>query len=121
VRWANPLHYFRRTATRDTEISGTPIRKGDAVAMYYTSCNRDEDVFTDSQAFDITRSPNKHLSFGQAEHFCVGVHLARLEGRIFYEELLARFSGIERAGAPRRLRSNLNNSYKSVPIALKPR
>ena len=118
VRWANPLHYFRRTAMKDTKLRDTLIRKGDAVAMYYTSCNRDEDVFADSQAFDITRSPNKHLSFGQAEHFCVGVHLARLEGRIFYEELLARFSGIERADEPKRLRSNLNNSYKSVPVHL---
>ncbi len=120
VRWANPLHYFRRTAMTDTEIRGTRIRKGDAVAMYYTSCNRDEDVFADGQAFDVTRRPNKHLSFGQAEHFCLGVHLARLEGRIFYEELLARFGHIEQAGTPRRLRSNLNNSYKTLPVALKP-
>ena len=63
----------------------------------------------------------QHLGFGQAEHFCVGVHLARLEGRIFYEELLARFATIERAGEPKRLRSNLNNSYKSLPITLTPR
>ncbi|MGN6474165.1 MAG: cytochrome P450, partial [Mycobacteriales bacterium] len=62
VRWANPLHYFRRTAMKDTELRGTKIRQGDAVAMYYTSCNRDEDVFADSQSFDITRKPNKHLS-----------------------------------------------------------
>jgi cytochrome P450 len=88
--------------------------------MYYTSCNRDEDVFADSQAFDITRKPNKHLSFGQAEHFCLGVHLARLEGRLFYEELLRRFSEIELTGTPQRLRSNLNNSYKKVRVALKP-
>jgi cytochrome P450 len=120
VRWANPLHYFRRTAMKDTEIRGTKIKAGDAVAMYYTSCNRDEDVFPDSQAFDITRSPNKHLSFGQAEHFCVGVHLARLEGRIFYEELLRRFTSMELAGAPKRLRSNLNNSYKEMKVALTP-
>lgn len=118
VRWANPLHYFRRTATADTVIGDTKIAAGDAVAMYYTSCNRDEDVFADSQAFDVTRTPNKHLGFGQAEHFCVGVHLARMEGRIFYEELLKRFSTIEQAGEPKRLRSNLNNSYKSVPVSL---
>ena len=121
VRWANPLHYFRRTATEDTQLGDTKIAAGDAVAMYYSSCNRDEDIFTDNQAFDITRTPNKHLGFGQAEHFCVGVHLARLEGRIFYEELLARFATIERAGEPKRLRSNLNNSYKSLPITLTPR
>jgi cytochrome P450 len=121
VRWANPLHYFRRTATEDTEIRDTLIRRGDAVAMYYTSCNRDEEVFADSQAFNITRSPNKHLGFGQAEHFCVGVHLARLEGRIFFEELLKRFTRIELTGEPKRLRSNLNNSYKEMKVRLQPR
>jgi cytochrome P450 len=118
VRWANPLHYFRRTATEDTELRGTPIKAGDAVAMYYTSVNRDEDVFADGQRFDVTRSPNKHLSFGQAEHFCVGVHLARLEGRIFLTDLLTRFGRIELAGEPKRLRSNLNNSFKSMPVRL---
>ncbi|HEX3901151.1 MAG TPA: cytochrome P450 [Mycobacteriales bacterium] len=118
VRWANPLHYFRRTAMKDTVLGTTKIAAGDAVAMYYSSCNRDEDVFRDSHAFDITRTPNKHLGFGQAEHFCVGVHLARLEGRIFFEELLTRFSTIERNGEPKRLRSNLNNSYKSIPVSL---
>jgi cytochrome P450 len=118
VRWANPLHYFRRTAMEDTVLGTSKIAAGDAVAMYYSSCNRDEDVFADGQAFDITRTPNKHLGFGQAEHFCVGVHLARLEGRIFFEELLSRFSTIERNGEPKRLRSNLNNSFKSVPVSL---
>jgi cytochrome P450 len=118
VRWANPLHSFRRTATADTEIGGTSIKAGDSVAMYYTSANRDEAVFDDSQAFDIRRAPNKHLSFGQAEHFCVGVHLARLEGQIFFEEFLARYRQVELTGEPKRLRSNLNNSYKLVPVKL---
>ena len=57
--------------------------------MFYTSANRDEDVFADPQRFDIHRDPNPHLSFGIGEHFCLGVHLARLEGRVFFEELLA--------------------------------
>ncbi len=118
VRWANPLHYFRRTATADTEIRGVPIRAGDKVAMYYTSANRDEDVFDDPQRFDIRRRPNRHLSFGLAEHFCVGVHLARLEGRVFFEELLATFSAIEVVGPPRRLRSNLNNALTRLPVRL---
>ena len=84
----------------------------------YTSANRDEDVFTDSQAFDITRDPNRHLSFGLAEHFCLGVHLARLEGRVFYEELLATYSRIELTGAPVRVRSNLNNGLNRLPVSL---
>jgi cytochrome P450 len=120
LRWANPLHYFRRTATADTTIGGTSIRAGDKVAMYYTSANRDEAVFADPQAFDISRSPNKHLSFGQAEHFCLGAHLARLEGTIFFRELLSTFATIELAGTPQRLRSNLNNSLRTLPVRLTP-
>ena len=118
LRWANPLHYFRRTATVDTELNGTAIKAGDKVAMYYTSANRDEDVFDDPQRFDITRAHNPHLSFGIAEHFCLGVHLARLEGRVFFQELLAAFPSIELAGEPVRLRSNLNNSFKKLPVRL---
>ncbi len=118
LRWANTLHYFRRTASEDTVLSGVEIAAGDKVAMYYTAANRDPAVFADPHAFDITRSPNPHLSFGIAEHFCLGVHLARLEGRIFFEELLGRFSTIEPTGEPVRLRSNLNNSYKKVPVRL---
>jgi cytochrome P450 len=118
LRWANPLHYFRRTAAEDTELGGTPIAAGDKVAMYYTSANRDEAVFDDSQRFDVHRSPNPHLSFGIAEHFCLGVHLARLEGRVFFEELLGAFPEIELAGDPVRVRSNLNNSYKRLPVRL---
>jgi cytochrome P450 len=118
LRWANPLHYFRRTATADTEIRGVPIRAGDKVAMYYTSANRDEDVFADPHRFDVERHPNLHLSFGIGPHFCLGVHLARLEGRVFFQELLATFRSIELAGEPVRVRSNLNNGLRRLPVRL---
>lgn len=118
LRWANPLHYFRRTATADTEIRGVPIRAGDKVAMYYTSANRDEDVFADPHRFDVERHPNLHLSFGIGPHFCLGVHLARLEGRVFFQELLATFPSIELAGEPVRVRSNLNNGLRRLPVRL---
>ncbi len=118
LRWANPLHYFRRTATADTVLRGVPIEAGDKVAMIYTSANRDEDVFDDPDRFDIRRHPNPHLSFGIAEHFCLGVHLARFEGRVFFEELLATFPTIELTGDPVRVRSNLNNALKVLPIRL---
>ena len=75
-------------------------------------------VFTDPQTFDIRRSPNPHLSFGIGEHFCLGVHLARLEIRVFLEELLASFATIEPTGAPVKIRSNLNNGYKRMPMRL---
>ncbi|MEZ5167753.1 MAG: cytochrome P450 [Acidimicrobiales bacterium] len=119
LRWANPLHYFRRTALRDTELGGASIAAGDKVAMIYTSANRDEAVFERAQEFDITRNPNHHLSFGIATHFCLGVHLARLEGRVFFEEVLDRWPGIELDGEPRRQQSNLNNSLKSLPVRLR--
>jgi cytochrome P450 len=120
LRWANPLHYFRRTASADTTLRDVEIKAGEKVAMYYTSANRDEDVFDDPDAFDIHRSPNPHLSFGIAEHFCLGVHLARLEGVVFFEELLATFPEIELTGEPKRVRSNLNNALKSLPVRLTP-
>jgi cytochrome P450 len=118
LRYANPLHYFRRTATADADVGGQSIAAGDKLAMMYTSANRDESVFREPDRFDVTRSPNPHLSFGIAEHFCLGVHLARLEARIFFEELLDRFPVIELTGEPRRMRSNLNNALKALPVRL---
>ncbi len=118
LRWANPLHYFRRTASEDTELSGVQISAGDKVVMYYTSANRDEDVFDEPNSFNIHRNPNPHLSFGIGEHFCLGVHLARLEGRVFFTELLRSFARIELAEDPVRVRSNLNNSFKRLPVRL---
>ncbi|MGZ4694778.1 MAG: cytochrome P450 [Acidimicrobiales bacterium] len=118
LRWANPLHYFRRTASADTEIRGQEIKRGEKLGMIYTSANRDAAVFADPHRFDIHRDPNPHLSFGTGEHFCLGVHLARLEGRVFFEELFDSFGTIELTGQPRRQRSNLNNALKSLPVRL---
>jgi cytochrome P450 len=118
LRYCNPLHYFRRTATADTELGGRRVRAGDKVALVYTSANRDEAVFDDPQAFDVRRSPNPHVSFGIGTHFCLGAHLARLEARVFVEELLAAFAAIEPAGEPARVRSNLANAYKRLPVRL---
>ncbi len=118
LRYANPLHYFRRTVAEDTEIRGQAIAAGDKVAMMYTSANRDEDVFANPDTFDVGRSPNQHLSFGIGQHFCLGVHLARLEGRVFLEELLDAYASVELAGPPRRQRSNLNNALKSLPVRI---
>ncbi len=119
LRWANPLHYFRRTASEDTELGGRTIAEGDKLAMVYTSANRDEAVFDDPHRFDIHRNPNPHLSFGIGEHFCLGVHLARLEGRIFLDEMMNRWPHIELAGEPVRQHSNLNNSLVSLPLEVR--
>ena len=82
LRYRPPVMYFRRTATADTEIRGHKIVKGDKVTLWYASANRDEDLFDDPDTFDVTRSPNDHLAFGIGQHFCLGVHLAKLERRI---------------------------------------
>jgi cytochrome P450 len=118
LRWVTPVHYFRRTATRDVTVRGRRIRAGEKVALVYASANRDEDVFAEPDRFDPRRRPNPHLAFGWGEHFCLGARLARLEARVFLEELLARVAHIEPAGPARRMRSNLNNAWKSAPVRL---
>lgn len=95
LRWVTPVHYFRRTATRDVEVRGKTIREGDRVVLHYTSANFDEDVFREPDRFDIHRDPNPHLAFGWGEHFCLGARLARLEARVFFEEMLSAFRSIE--------------------------
>jgi cytochrome P450 len=121
LRWLAPVHYFRRTAMRDTELRGATIRAGDRVVMMYASANRDEEVFREPQRFEIARSPNPHVSFGFGEHFCLGAALGRLEARVFLEEFFARFSKAELIGEPARMRSNELNSWKRIPVRLTPR
>ncbi len=121
LRWTTPVHYFRRTATRDVEFQGQKIRAGQKLVLHYTSADFDERVFRDPFAFDIRRDPNPHLAFGWGEHFCLGAKLARLEARVFWEEFFARFSGFEPIGKVRRMRSNLNNSHKEIRVRLAPR
>ncbi len=121
LRYLTPVHFFRRTATADTEIRGQSIAEGDRVVMMYASANRDEDVFDDPNAFRIDRDPNPHLAFGFGEHFCLGAALARLEARVFLEEFFDQFAGIEPAGEAERLRSNELNALKRMPVVLRPR
>ena len=121
LRITCPLHHFRRTATCDTELGGQRIREGDRVVMWYVSANRDEEVFADPDRLDIDRKPNPHLSFGHGIHLCLGAHLARLETRVFFEEFFRRFTGLELTGPTRRIRSNLNNGLKAMPVRLLPR
>jgi len=101
LRWSSPVSYFARRVTRDTEIRGVPIAKGDRVTMWFPSANRDEEVFTDPFHFDIGRSPNPHVTFGGGGvHFCLGAHLARKELATLLEVLFERTRRIELAGAP---------------------
>src|ERR1700761_6502652 len=117
LRWATPVHHFRRTAAVDTELAGTPIKAGDKVTTWFVSGNRDESVFESPDTFDIARSPNPHMAFGPGGiHHCMGAHLAKMEVRIAFEELLGRVDEIELAGPPERLRSNFFNGIKRLPV-----
>src|SRR3954449_10430561 len=110
--------HFRRTATRDTELGGQTIRKGEKVLMWYVSSNRDESRFSEPDRFDITRT-TEHQAFGAGgRHFCLGTALARLELKVMLEETLARYPAMEMAGEPVYVESPFVNQLKSLPVRL---
>ncbi|HUA12725.1 MAG TPA: cytochrome P450, partial [Solirubrobacteraceae bacterium] len=110
--------HFRRTATRDTELHGQPIKKGEKVVMWYVSSGRDETKYQDPDRFDVTRNP-EHQAFGAGgRHFCLGTALARLELRILIEETLARYPNITLDGEPSHVESLFLNQLKTLPVTL---
>jgi cytochrome P450 len=115
VRWATPVIHFRRTATRDTELSGQKIRAGEKVVLWYNSANRDEDVFAEAGRFDVTRTPNEHVGFGgPGPHHCLGANLARREMRVMFREIATRIPDLEITGTPEYLRSNFIHGIKRM-------
>jgi cytochrome P450 len=116
IRMTTPVKHFMRSATRDYELRGQTIKKGDWLFLAYPSGNRDEEVFEDPYAFKLNRSPNKHLAFGYGAHLCLGQHLAKMEMRIFWEELLPRLKSVELSGQPRLTEANFVGGLKSLPI-----
>ncbi len=119
VRWTSPIIHFARTAAEDCEIRGQKIKKGEHLALFYPSANRDEDVFEDPFTFRVDRRPNRHIGFGIGEHYCAGAHVARLELEMAYKYLLPRIDEIELTGPPARLRSQLVGGVKHLPIRYK--
>src|SRR3990172_7882961 len=116
LRWVSPISHMRRTATRDVELRGERILEGEKVVLWYASANRDEEVFERPFRFDVRRRPNRHLAFGIGDHFCLGSHLARMETRVLFEELLRRLPDLELAGPVQRLASNFVNGIVSMPV-----
>jgi hypothetical protein len=116
IRWATPVKHFMRTAAADTELAGQTIAAGDWLMLCYPSGNRDEAVFANPFDYDVTRAPNRHVAFGYGAHVCLGQHLARMEMRILWEELLPRLQAVELAGTPSRMEANFVCGPKSVPI-----
>jgi cholest-4-en-3-one 26-monooxygenase len=121
LRFTSPVNYFRRTATEDCELGGHRITAGEKVTLWYPSGNRDEAVFEDPHRFDITRTENHHMAFGAGgPHYCLGASLAKLELRVMFEGLAARLPDIEPSGPPERLRNNLLNAIKHLPVRFTP-
>ena len=120
IRYQTPVIHMRRTATRDTELAGQPIRRGDKVVMWYVSGNRDESAIENPDAFIVDRAkPRQHLSYGAGIHRCVGDRLADLQLRVLWEEILARNLDIEVVGPPRRLYSNFIRGIRELPVRIK--
>ena len=121
LRYVSPVIAFLRTATKDTELRGVPVQKGDRVAMFYPSANRDEAHFADPDRFDVTRKPNPHIAFGGGGmHFCLGANLARVEAAALVPEVLSRMKNLELAGPVERMPSTLINGIHSMPVRFTP-
>ena len=115
-RWSTPVQHFMRTAMDDHELRGKTIRKGEALQLLYLSGNRDEEVFADPFKFRVDRENNRHVAFGYGAHVCIGQHLAKMEIKAFFKELLGRLQSIELTGEPKRIQSTFVSGLKALPV-----
>jgi cytochrome P450 len=121
IRYTSPVMTFRRTATKDTELGGRSIRAGDKVVMFYSSGNRDPEVFTEPDRFDLSRNPNPHVGFGGGgRHMCLGNQLAKSMLRAIWRELLARVPDIHATSEPKLLGTNFIRGVKALDAAFTP-
>ncbi len=116
IRWTTPVKTFMRSAAEDTELRGRQLKANDWIMLAYASGNRDEEVFPEPDRFNIDRTPNRQLAFGNGAHVCLGQHLARMEIRILFEELLPRLKSVSLDGEPRYSESFFVNGLKTLPI-----
>lgn len=117
LRFASPVYHFRRTATKDAEIHGKTVKKGEKVVTWFASGNRDEAIFENPDKFDVTRNPNEHMTFGRGgPHMCLGNALARIELRVMFEDLIGRIDSMEVTGPVAYLRSNFVHGIKRMPV-----
>ena len=118
IRWVHPVIYMRRTAVQDAKVGDQEIKKGDKLAMWYMSGNRDEDKWDDPFTFNVSRKGTRHLSFGYGQHLCIGWRLAEIQLRVLMEEMLQRFPDIKVVGEVNRMRTNFLNSIKTMQVSL---
>ncbi len=118
LRWASPVKHFMRQATQDYTLRGRDIKKGDRFMLLYQSGNRDAEVIADPDRFDITRRPNKHIAFGYGPHMCIGQHLAKLELRIMFEELLPHIESLRLVDDTKMIQTNFVGGLKNMPVQI---
>lgn len=117
LRWASPVHRFRRNVMEDVDLRGERLAKGDGVMIWYSSANRDDEVFADPFVFDVTRDPNPHLAFGGGgPHFCMGNHLAKLELKLVFGEIIRRVPNPRLLAEPRRFKNSFFRGIESLPV-----
>ena len=123
LRWVTPIKNMVRTATRDVELGGQPIRRGDELMLLYPSANRDEAVFDDPFRFDVARTPNEHVAFGFGPHFCLGASLARLEISVMLDQLLDRLPDlalVDPDAEPELRPANFVSGIEALPVRFTP-
>jgi cytochrome P450 len=121
IRWVHPVIYMRRTAVEDYTLRGVTLRKGDKLALWYMSGNRDEEKWLNPFTFDVSRNGPRHLSFGYGQHLCIGWRLAEIQLTVLLEELLTRYPDFEVTGGVTRMRTNFLNSIKTMNVRHRPR
>ena len=117
IRWVHPVIYMRRTALEDYQLRGAAIKRGDKVALWYASANRDEEKWDDPFVFNVSRDGPRHLSFGHGQHLCLGWRLAEMQLRVALEGVLDRYPRLAVTGEVKRMRSNFLNSIKTMPVS----
>jgi hypothetical protein len=116
IRWTTPVKTFMRTVTADVEFAGRDLKRNDWLMLCYASGNRDEEVFEAPDTFRVDRKPNRHLAFGYGAHVCLGQHLAKMEMRILWEELIPRLKSVSLAGEPAMSQAVFVNGPKRLPL-----
>jgi len=119
LRWASPVIYMRRRATKDVELAGQKVKEGDKVVMYFGAANRDPAKFAHADKLDLSRTPNEHIAFGTGPHGCLGQHIARIEIDAMLVEVLTRMKDFQLKGEPRWLPSNFISGPQVMPVTFK--
>jgi cytochrome P450 family 142 subfamily A polypeptide 1 len=122
LRWVSPIKNMARQMTRDVELHGQTLSKGEKLLLLYPSANRDDRVFDRPEEFDISRSPNDHMAFGFGSHFCLGNRLARMEMSVMFDRLLDRLPDIALAddAEPPKRAANFVSGYETMPVVFTP-